>query len=105
MEITMFERTPAFGIALAVAMLTGATASLTACAAAAGGSRADRIAAKMKDRFDTADADHDGYVSRAEAQQGLPRIAEHFEEIDANRDGKLSYDEIAQYLRSKRGSR
>jgi Ca2+-binding EF-hand superfamily protein len=98
----MTKRTHKVARVLAGAVLAGATLSLTACAAAA--ARIDR-ADQMKERFDAADTDHDGYISRDEAGKGLPRIAAHFDDADANRDGKLSKDEIADYLRSQRKSR
>ena len=90
--------------AFAAFVLTAVTASLTACAAN-GGSRADRIAAKMNERFDSADADRDGSISRDEAGKGMPRIAQHFDDVDANHDGKLSRDEIAAYIRAMRDAR
>lgn len=83
-------------------VLAATTLSLTACAAAA--ARAGR-AEQMKDRFAAADSDHDGYISRDEAEKGLPRIAPHFDDADTNHDGKLSQDEITTYLRSLRNSR
>lgn len=98
----MTERTHRLTRVLAAAVLAGATLSLTACAAAA--ARGDR-AEQMKERFAAADSDHDGYVSREEAEKGLPRIAPHFDDADTNHDGKLSQDEIATYLRSLRNSR
>jgi Ca2+-binding EF-hand superfamily protein len=41
-----------------------------------------------------ADADKDGFISRAEAEANAPRLAKHFDEIDTNKDGKLSREEI-----------
>lgn len=52
------------------------------------------IEARMKARFDAADADHDGYLSRDEVQKSLPHLASQFDAIDANKDGKLSPDEV-----------
>lgn len=98
----MKERTHVLARALAAALLAGVALSTTACVAAA--SRAGR-AEQMKERFDAADTDHDGYISREEAEKGLPRIASHFDDADSNHDGKLSQDEIAAYLRTLRNSR
>lgn len=100
----MFRSSSAIRIAFAAATLAAAAVSLDACAAG-GGSRADRVAAKMKERFSAADTDHDGFISRTEADSGMPRIAQHFDQVDANHDGKLSPDEIAAYVREMRASR
>ncbi|PWK87785.1 EF-hand domain-containing protein [Fulvimonas soli] len=77
--------------------------SVGACAQ--GGGRAQQIAAKLKERFDAADANHDGQLSRDEAAQGMPRLAGQFDAIDANHDGQLSRDELAAYLRERRAAR
>jgi len=47
-----------------------------------------------EERFAAADANHDGYVSRAEAEKSLPTVAAHFDKIDANGDGHLTRDEF-----------
>jgi Ca2+-binding EF-hand superfamily protein len=44
--------------------------------------------------FKKLDTDGDGRISRAEAQAGAPRLAEHFDEIDTNKDGFISMDEM-----------
>ncbi len=41
------------------------------------------------------DTDGDGRISRAEAQAGAPRLAEHFDQLDTNKDGFLTPDELA----------
>ena len=35
-----------------------------------------------------------GAISRAEAQQFMPRLLQHFDRIDANRDGQITREEI-----------
>jgi Ca2+-binding EF-hand superfamily protein len=44
--------------------------------------------------FKKLDTNGDGKISRAEAQAGAPRLAEHFDEIDANKDGFITMDEM-----------
>jgi Ca2+-binding EF-hand superfamily protein len=44
-------------------------------------------------RFEAADTNHDGALSRDEAKS-MPMVLEHFDEIDANKDGKVTLDEI-----------
>lgn len=46
-------------------------------------------------RFDESDIDHDGFLSKDEAEIGMPMLFAHFDEIDTNKDGKISKDELA----------
>lgn len=56
------------------------------------GGRGER-AHKMHDRFNAADTNGDGKISRAEVV-ALPRLARHFDEIDANKDGFITKEEM-----------
>jgi Ca2+-binding EF-hand superfamily protein len=67
--------------------------------------RVEKAGAKMREKFEAADTDHDGLLSRDETAKGFPHLTKHFDEIDANHDGKLSMVEIAQFLRNKRAVR
>ncbi len=51
--------------------------------------------AQAEQRFKRADADGNGTISRAEAQQSSPRLARNFERFDANKDGQLTLEEMA----------
>ena len=55
--------------------------------------------------FRRADADGDGALTRAEAAEGLPRLAAKFDLLDANRDGRLTQDELRRYFDAKRAAR
>ena len=57
------------------------------------------------ERLRRADADHDGFLSRAEAQRASPRLAQQFDAIDSDRDGRLSPQEIRNFGRGKGGAR
>lgn len=57
---------------------------------------------KAIERFDKADADKDGSISREEASAALPFIAENFEKYDKNKDGKLSWEEYLGHNKWKR---
>jgi Ca2+-binding EF-hand superfamily protein len=67
--------------------------------------RAQKFAEKAHEKFNSADLDHDGLLTKDEAAKGMPRLAKHFDEIDANHDGKLSWQEVSQYAISKRAAR
>lgn len=45
-------------------------------------------------RFNAADTNKDGKLSRAEAYAAFPSMPKHFEEIDINRDGSITLVEI-----------
>ena len=45
------------------------------------------------ERFVDADTDHDGRLSRTEAQ-AMPFVSRHFDQIDSNHDGYVSRDEL-----------
>ncbi|HEY8084236.1 MAG TPA: EF-hand domain-containing protein [Methylophilaceae bacterium] len=49
---------------------------------------------KMQDRFTQADLNEDNVISRDEAEQRLPGLANHFDEIDTDNDGTISRDEL-----------
>jgi Ca2+-binding EF-hand superfamily protein len=62
----------------------------------------------VRDRLQTADTDHDGAISKAEADAGLPRIAKNFDRIDADHDGRITPDELkavaAQFAARRNGA-
>lgn len=45
-------------------------------------------------RFASADTNHDGKLTKAEAKDGMPRIYANFDRIDAARRGYLTLDQI-----------
>lgn len=59
---------------------------------------------KANERFDKADANHDGVISKEEAAKALPYIAENFEKYDKDNDGKLSWEEFIGHDKWKRGA-
>jgi Ca2+-binding EF-hand superfamily protein len=59
-------------------------------------------AAKLQARFEAADTNHDGKLTLAEAQGGMPRLAAHFNVIDTDHKGYVTLDEIEQYLAQHR---
>ncbi len=88
-------------------MMAGAVMIIAASngALAQDAERGKKAVEKLREKFDAADANHDGFLSRDEAAKGMPRVAKHFDEIDADHDGKVSMQEIAQFISAKRKAR
>ena len=60
------------------------------------------IAEHAKERFAKADTDHDGMLTRAEAQKGMPFVAKHFDDIDTQTAGKVSIADITRFVEQRR---
>lgn len=78
---------------------------LPAAVAVAQADEADHLKKLMEhaqDRFAAADADHDGMLTRAEAQKGMPFVAKHFDAIDTGKTGKVSAADITKYIEQRR---
>ncbi len=74
-------------------------------ARAPAGRRAGAGEGGFAEHFRRADADGDGALTRAEADQALPRLGTKFDRIDANRDARLTPDELRRYFDARRGAR
>ena len=57
--------------------------------------------AKISERFKTADTNHDGKLSREEAQAGAPVVYKHFDKIDVKKSGYVTERQIGAYWTSK----
>ncbi|HEY2558833.1 MAG TPA: EF-hand domain-containing protein [Caldimonas sp.] len=88
-------------LALALAALA---AVATAQDAGAGAGHAGR-AAKMQERFAAADTNHDGRLSREEAQAGMPFVFKHFDEIDKQKTGSITMADIAAFAGERRAAK
>lgn len=86
-----------------VSTLLGATAltllALTTSAQAqeAKGAKAAQAAKQLEARFAAADKDHDGKLTKAEAEAGMPRVAKRFDAIDTAKTGSVTLDQIKAY--------
>ena len=93
-------------IALALALLAGAVcAQTTVPTLDQSGRRGDmaRLAQqKAKEKFDTADADKDGKLSKEETKATLPYMYERFERYDKDRDGFVNWEEFVGHNRWKK---
>lgn len=74
-------------------------------ARAQGASRIEQFQARLDERFGAADQDKDGWVTRAEAEAGMPFVARHFDQIDTQGKGRLSKDDIVAYVAERASQR
>ncbi|KWR92224.1 hypothetical protein [Cupriavidus sp. IDO] len=79
------------------------------CAASLAGAqepgRGEQARERFDARFNAADANHDGKLSREEAKAGMPNIFKHFDEIDTAKRGAVSKEEIGEFLARKERER
>ena len=80
----------AFPFYLRVKLLLAAFFLALAWPAGADTSRDEQIA----ERFAAADTNHDGKLTLAEAEAGMPRVAANFSKIDADGSGTVTLAEI-----------
>lgn len=83
----------AFGSSLAIAQSTLADNSEK---------KAPHALMKFSERFDAADTDGDGALTRAEAEAGgINKIVKYFDRVDADDDGRVTRDEMRGLLRHR----
>lgn len=94
MKMTIMQRPLATIAALSVLL----SASLAwAQAPASAPMTASEAKQKFAERFAAADANHDGKLTREEAQAGMPDVYTHFSEIDRKKKGYVTQKQIGQW--------
>lgn len=74
--------------------------------AASGQALRNEAMQKLKRRFDEADLDASGSLTRAEAQRGgLGYAVASFDDIDSARRGKVSFDDVKKFMQRPRKDR
>lgn len=98
-------------IALGRAVLLGALttlASIPALAESDGASataRRPRMAAKLEQRFQAADANHDGKLTKEEADGKMPMVYKNFDAIDTEKAGAVTLEAITRYMQAAGATR
>lgn len=54
---------------------------------------------RIQVRFERADVDHDGKLTREEARNGMPRVFAQFDRIDHDHKGYVTFQDILTALR------
>lgn len=86
---------------LSLATLT--TASALAQPGPGASAPATQPQGRALERFTAADTNKDGFLTKEEADKGMPRMSSRFAAIDTNQDGKLSADEFQAMRSNMRG--
>ncbi|NKJ46880.1 hypothetical protein CIC12_09030 [Burkholderia sp. SG-MS1] len=63
--------------------------------------RMERMAQQLQTRFADANTTHDGKLTRAQAEAGMPRVAQHFDEIDTQKAGYITLPQIAAFMQER----
>ena len=103
------RKLPAVGCAVLMALIsTGAAAQPASApqgAASAEVPKAPPTTAQAKaliaEKFKAADANHDGKLSRDEAQAGMPQVYQNFDKIDVKKQGQVTERQIGAYWMKK----
>jgi Ca2+-binding EF-hand superfamily protein len=69
---------------------------------AASAAPAGTFAQRVQNRFNAADTNHDGKLTLAEAQVGMPRVAQHFAEIDTAKKGYITFSQLSALMAAKK---
>ena len=59
----------------------------------------------LQARFSAANATHDGHLTPAQAQAGMPTVARNFAAIDTGNKGYVTVDDIRAYNQARRAAR
>jgi Ca2+-binding EF-hand superfamily protein len=61
----------------------------------------EQLKAQMVQRFEQADTDGDGRLTKAETNGKMPRLHRNFEAVDGDRDGYVNQAEIVAYMETR----
>ncbi len=93
-------------LAQAQTPLTGTTGPQTTAPLPAAPPAATRTPRRtLQQRFDAANTSHDGHLTLAQAQSGMPAVARNFAAIDSDNKGYVTLEQIRAYARARRAAR
>lgn len=61
------------------------------------GADKSQMRSKGRQRWQSTDRNSDGKLDLAEAQVGMPKLAEHFSKVDVNNDGYVTREEMREF--------
>jgi hypothetical protein len=94
------HRIPGVAVVAALACVVALSAAAQTPAQDAAGKMQD-FRAKFAARFAAADADHDGKLTREEADGKMPMVARSFDQIDKAHRGYVTQQDIQVFMRER----
>jgi hypothetical protein len=91
---------------LSIAASFGSTGAMaqTAQEPGAGSQRMERAMQQLQARFAAANITQDGKLTKAQAAQGMPRVAQDFDQIDTQKAGYITLAQIEQFMMQRAAS-
>ncbi|MFM0627275.1 EF-hand domain-containing protein [Paraburkholderia xenovorans] len=88
---------------IAIVLLCCASTVTFAQAAPQGGDsqRMERMVQQLQSRFASANATHDGKLTKDQAAAGMPMVARHFDEIDTQKAGYITLPQIEAFMQQR----
>ena len=90
---------------LALCIASTGVMAQTAPQAMAGSPRMERMMQQLQERFAAANTTHDGKLTLAQAQTGMPMVAKHFDQIDTQKNGYVTLPQIEAFMREHAAQR
>lgn len=93
-------------LVLSIAASFGSTAAMaqTSPQPMASSQRMERAMQQLQTRFATANTTHDGKLTKAQAAQGMPMVAQNFDQIDTQKAGYITLPQIEQFMQQRAAS-
>ena len=90
-------------LVLSIAVSLGSTAAMaqTTPQPMASSQRMERAMQQLQARFATANTTHDGKLTKAQAAQGMPMVAQNFDQIDTQNAGYITLPQIEQFMQQR----
>jgi len=66
--------------------------------------RMDHAMQQLQTRFVAANTTHDGKLTRAQASQGMPMVAQNFDQIDTQKAGYITLAQIEHFMQQRAAS-
>ena len=98
----MNTKTLAGSLAGAVALLVATSIGLAQDAATPA---QQNMRQQFLKRFNAADSNGDGKLTRDEAKSGMPGVYKHFDDIDSAKKGYVTVEDIAEYGAQRRAAK
>jgi hypothetical protein len=90
-------------LVLSIAVSLGSAAAMAQATPQpmASSQRMERAMQQVQERFAAANITHDGKLTKAQAAQGMPMVAQNFDQIDTQKAGYITLAQIEQFMQQR----